>query len=58
MWPQLRADQWLFGVVPTPWLQARLWNSSHIDWIDYAAWSVYLTHFFATLVIAACKCSW
>jgi hypothetical protein len=54
VWPQLRADQWLFGVVPTPWLQARLWNSSHIDWIAYAAWSVYLTHFFATLVIAAC----
>jgi membrane-associated phospholipid phosphatase len=52
--PQLRADELLFGVVPTPWLQQRLWNPSRIDWIDYAAWSVYLTHFFATLVIAAC----
>jgi PAP2 superfamily protein len=54
IWPQLRIDEWLFGAVPTPWLQARLWNPAHIDWIDYAAWGVYLTHFFATLVVAAC----
>lgn len=54
VWPQLRADEVLFGSVPTVWLQERLWNPAHIDWIDYAAWSVYLTHFFATLVIAAC----
>jgi membrane-associated phospholipid phosphatase len=55
VWPQLRADELLFGgVVPTQWLQERLWDPSKIDWIDYVAWSVYLTHFFATLVIAAC----
>ena len=54
VWPQLRADEILFGTVPTVWLQQRLWDPTHIDWIDYAAWSVYLTHFFATLVIAAC----
>lgn len=56
VWPQLRADEILFGgVVPTVWLQRRLWDGrTRIDWIDYAAWSVYLTHFFATLVVAAC----
>jgi membrane-associated phospholipid phosphatase len=53
LWPQLRADELLFGTVPTVWLQQRLWDPGRIDWIDYAAWSVYLTHFFATLMIAA-----
>ena len=53
IWPQLRADEILFGVVPTVWLQEHLWDPQRIDWIDYAAWVVYLTHFFATLVIAA-----
>ena len=53
--PQLRADELLFnGAVPTVWLQERLWSGpGHIGWIDYAAWAVYLTHFFATLLIAA-----
>jgi membrane-associated phospholipid phosphatase len=55
VWPQLRADELLFGgSVPTVWLQRRLWDgSAGLDWIDYAAWSVYLTHFFATLLVAA-----
>jgi membrane-associated phospholipid phosphatase len=56
VWPQLRADEVLFGgAVPTVWLQRHLWQGpAHIDWIDYLAWSFYLTHFFATLVVAAC----
>lgn len=53
--PQLRFDELLFGVVPTVWLQERLWDgAAGIDWIDYAAWLVYLTHFFGTLLVAAC----
>jgi hypothetical protein len=52
--PQLRADEILFGTVPTVWLQERLWDGpAAIDWIDYASWSVYITHFFATFVVAA-----
>ena len=53
--PQLRVDEILFaGHVPTVWLQERLWDgAAGIDWLDYAAWLVYLTHFFATLTIAA-----
>src|SRR5262249_2340121 len=53
LWPQLRVDRALFGVVPSPWLQQRLWDPHHIDWIDYASWGVYMSHFFATLVVAA-----
>ena len=54
-WPQLHADQWLAaGQVPTVWLQTHLWHgAAHIHWYDYALWFVYLTHFFATLLVAA-----
>lgn len=52
--PQLEADRWLFGVVPTAWLQHRLWHGqAHLRWYDYAAWLVYLSYFFATLLLAA-----
>src|SRR5919197_746447 len=53
--PQLRADELLFGgTVPTVWLQRHLWDGpAHLGWIDWAAWAVYLTHFFGTLVVAA-----
>jgi membrane-associated phospholipid phosphatase len=55
VWPQLRADEILFGTVPTVWLQRQLWDGRFaIDWIDYTAWGIYLTHFFATLTVAAC----
>jgi membrane-associated phospholipid phosphatase len=55
VWPQLRADELLFGgIVPTVWLQEQLWDGPRsIGWIDYASWAVYLTHFFATLTVAA-----
>ena len=53
--PQLRADEILFGgTAPTVWLQQRLWDRpGAIDWLDWASWAVYLTHFFATLLVAA-----
>jgi membrane-associated phospholipid phosphatase len=52
--PQIDADRALFdGHVPTEWLQRNLWHgSAHLQWYDYAAWSVYLTHFFGTLIAA------
>ena len=53
--PQLRADEVLFGgAVPTVWLQDRFWaGPERLGWLDYASWAVYLTHFFATFVVAA-----
>ncbi len=55
VWPQIDADRVLGGgVLPTVWLQRRLWHGGHdLRWWDYAAWGVYITHFFATLVVAA-----
>jgi membrane-associated phospholipid phosphatase len=54
-WPQLHADQWIAaGHVPTVWLQQHLWHgAAHVRWYDYALWFVYLTHFFATIIVAA-----
>jgi hypothetical protein len=52
--PQIDFDQALFGGhVPSVWLQQRLWDAAHLHWYDYAAWAVYMTHFFAVWVTAA-----
>ena len=58
--PQIRVESLLFGKpIPTVWLQSHLWHgSAHIHWWDYAAWFIYLTHFFATLVVAAVLWTW
>ena len=52
--PQIKLENALFGEpAPTVWLQSHLWDPEHLRWWDYAAWSVYLTHFLATLIAAA-----
>jgi membrane-associated phospholipid phosphatase len=58
--PQLRLEAALFGKpIPTVWLQSHLWHGANdIQWWDYLAWFVYLTHFFATLVVAAILWTW
>jgi hypothetical protein len=51
--PQLRADEALFGgTAPTVTLQHWLWHG-HVVWYDVGVWAVYLTHFFATPLVAA-----
>jgi membrane-associated phospholipid phosphatase len=57
--PQIRGDS-VFGTpVPTVWLQQHLWHGAHdLRWWDYAAWFVYLTHFLATLAVAAILWTW
>jgi PAP2 superfamily len=51
--PQIQADQALFGgSTPTVTLQHWLWHG-HVVWYDVLVWAVYLTHFFATPVLAA-----
>lgn len=52
--PQLEADSFLFGGnVPTVWLQDRLWHgSSDLRWYDYASWTVYVSYFVATYLVA------
>ena len=51
--PQLQVDQWLFGgATPTVALQHWLWHG-RVVWYVVLLWGVYLTHFFATPVLAA-----
>jgi hypothetical protein len=52
--PQIEVDRWLFGnPIPTVRLQQALYHWPDFAWYDYPIWAVYMTHFFATLVIAA-----
>jgi PAP2 superfamily len=51
--PQFDVDKWLFGgTAPTVTLQHWLWHG-HVLWYVLVLWCVYLTHFFATPLIAA-----
>src|ERR671935_1560378 len=46
-------DGALFGhPIPTVWLQQHLYHFPHARWYDWGAFVVYLTHFFATFLIA------
>ncbi len=58
--PQIHAENALFGTpAPTVRLQQHLWHGAHhLHWWDYATWLIYLTHFFATLVVAAALWTW
>ena len=54
VWPQLRADEWLFGgTVPTVILQRRFFAIEDPQWYDYAAWLIYMSHFFVALGVGA-----
>jgi hypothetical protein len=51
--PQIQVDQALFGGgTPTVTLQHWLWHG-HVVFYDVIVWAVYLSHFFATPVLAA-----
>jgi membrane-associated phospholipid phosphatase len=58
--PQVRVESALFGKpIPTVWLQTHLWHGADdLRWWDYATWLVYLSHFFATLIVAAVLWTW
>ena len=58
--PQIKIEAALFGKpIPTVWLQSHLWHgTADIRWWDYAVWFVYLTHFVATLLVAAILWTW
>ena len=58
--PQIKIEAAIFGKpIPTVWLQNHLWHgASDLRWWDYVTWFVYLTHFFAALVVAAILWRW
>jgi hypothetical protein len=55
--PQLRADEQLFGwatggVVPTVWLQERLYVPGDVQWYDALIVPVYMSHFVVPMALA------
>ena len=48
----IRADRELFGVLPTHYLQDRLWDPENIQWYDYVAAFVHPLHFVLPLGVA------
>ena len=58
--PQIHLEAYLFGKpIPTVWLQQHLWHGgAQLRWWDYLVWFVYVTHFFATLAVAAALWLW
>jgi hypothetical protein len=51
--PQIDADRLLFGgAVPSTWLQERLYEPGALPWWAVVCWAVYLSHFFATPLLA------
>jgi hypothetical protein len=51
--PQVDADKFLFfGTVPTVWLQEHLYTPGTLPWYAVVAWAVYMSHFFATPLLA------
>ena len=54
VFPQMHADEWLFGgTTPTVLLQQRFFTEGDPRWWDFAAWFIYMSHFFTALGVAA-----
>jgi hypothetical protein len=53
--PAIKADKAMFGSpIPNVWFQQHFYSDPpHPGWWNYPAFGIYITHFFATLVIAA-----
>jgi len=52
IWPMIRADELLFGFLPTIKLQSTLFNGITLHWYDYMAVTLYISHFIIPMVIA------
>jgi PAP2 superfamily len=50
--PMIGFDRWLFGRLPTLWLQERFYSSGVTHWYDTAAVTMYAAHFFVPLILA------
>ena len=48
----VQADRWIFGQLPTAWLQDRLYEAGRVRWYDALVAVVYVSHFVVSPVIA------
>ncbi len=52
IWPMIRADELLFGFLPTIKLQGALFDGITLHWYDYMAVILYISHFIIPMVVA------
>ena len=45
IWPMIKADNFLFGFIPALKLQSWLFNPLSLQWYDYLAVTLYISHF-------------
>jgi hypothetical protein len=48
----IKFDTFIFGQLPTVWLQHLLFNPNHLQWYDYLSGFLYSIHFVAVLFVA------
>jgi hypothetical protein len=49
----INADLWLFGELPTLWLQRHFYDPDQVHWWDVLASWIYFSHFVASFAVAA-----
>lgn len=52
IYPLIRADNFLFGFIPTIKIQNELFHTSHLHWYDYVAVILYISHFIIPMFVA------
>lgn len=55
---QIRFDELISNPIPTVWLQRHYYHPPNAALHDYVAWGVYMTHFLATVLVAAYLWKW
>jgi hypothetical protein len=48
----INADRWLFGELPTLWLQEHFYDADQVHWWDLLASWIYFSHFLASFTVA------
>lgn len=51
IWPMIHADQWLFGTIPTVFLQQHFYTPTHLHWYDYFLVILYICHFVTPMLV-------
>ena len=52
IWPMIRADQFMFGFIPSIKLQELLYSPHSLRWYDYMAVILYVSHFVIPMITA------
>lgn len=52
IWPMIKADEFMFGFLPSIKLQSSLYSASSLRWYDYMAVILYISHFVIPMITA------